>query len=183
MSLFLSHLNLLGLFHKALAGARAAVLLHDHSGPPAGGASGLRLEGAERGPRGLDDHPGAAALAAGVGLRARLDAAAAARVAAFQVADADLRGGGRKSIHVAKKKGCRFISLLSSIFVLCDMTSSNPANHHVTTYSTVVINRFSLIKITQAIRYEHTPLASATVYPVLCPSSPGPGAFVYRKGV
>lgn len=68
------------------------------SSPPAGGARSLRLEGAERGPGGLDDHPGAAALPAGVGLRARLDAAAGARVAAFQVADADL-GEGNTRFH------------------------------------------------------------------------------------
>lgn len=58
----------------------------------ASGAGGLGLEGAERGSGGLDDYPRATALPARVGLGARLNAAAIAGVAPFQVADANLRG-------------------------------------------------------------------------------------------
>lgn len=99
LHLFTSHLDLLGLFHETLARATAAVLLHDLSSPPAGWAGGLRLEGAKRRPGCLDNYPGAAALPASADLRARLDAAAVASFAGFQVADANLEkycgiGGG-----------------------------------------------------------------------------------------
>lgn len=70
----------------------------------AGGARRLRLEGTERGSGSLDDHSRPTALPARVRLGSRLHAAAITGVAAFQVADTNLRTRGKKKTNVTKMK-------------------------------------------------------------------------------